>query len=71
VKVNLRTRWVEAFDHSGDGQLLYFKERFVARSIRAVGDERFGVKLRRLGLDPELLEWVRLKLIFLAPGEQG
>ena len=30
IKVNLRTRWVQVFDHSKDGQLLFFKERFVA-----------------------------------------
>ena len=29
IKVNLRTRWVQVFDHSADGQLLYFKERFL------------------------------------------
>ena len=28
IKVNLRTRWVQVFDHSAEGQLLYFKERF-------------------------------------------
>jgi DNA phosphorothioation-associated putative methyltransferase len=27
IKVNLRTRWVQVFDHSAEGQLLYFKER--------------------------------------------
>ena len=29
-RVNLQTRRVQVFDHSADGQLLYFKERFVA-----------------------------------------
>jgi len=29
TKVNLRTQRVEVFDHSGDGQLLYFKERYI------------------------------------------
>ena len=29
IKVNLRTRFVEVFDHSSSGQLLYFKERFL------------------------------------------
>jgi DNA phosphorothioation-associated putative methyltransferase len=28
IKVSLRTRWVQVFDHAGEGQLLYFKERF-------------------------------------------
>jgi len=30
AKVNLRTRWVEVFDHAGKAELLYFKERFLA-----------------------------------------
>jgi hypothetical protein len=49
--VNLRTRFVEVFDHSSSGQLLYFKERFLppdhpdrARMIN------FSAKLRRLDL---------------------
>jgi len=29
AKVNLRTRWVEVFDHAGRAELLYFKERFL------------------------------------------
>ncbi len=29
TKVNLRTQRVEVFNHSGDGQLLYFKERYI------------------------------------------
>src|SRR5262249_32285940 len=29
IKVNLRTRFVEVFDHTLSGQLLYFKERFL------------------------------------------
>ena len=29
TKVNLRTLRVDVFDHSGDDQLLYFKERFI------------------------------------------
>jgi hypothetical protein len=67
VKVNLRTRWVEAFDHSGDGQLLYFKERFVAPEHPGRGEmERFGVKLRRLGLDPEAVGMGPRKADFLA-----
>jgi hypothetical protein len=28
IKVNLRTRWVQAFDHSAEHQLLSEKERF-------------------------------------------
>jgi DNA phosphorothioation-associated putative methyltransferase len=30
TKVNLRTLWVEVFDHSDQGELLYYKERFLA-----------------------------------------
>jgi DNA phosphorothioation-associated putative methyltransferase len=30
IKVDLKTRRVQAFDHREAGQLLYFKERFVA-----------------------------------------
>jgi DNA phosphorothioation-associated putative methyltransferase len=29
TKVNVRTQRVEVFDHTGDGQLLYFKERYI------------------------------------------
>jgi hypothetical protein len=35
-KVNLRNRWVQVFDHSADGQLLYFKERFVGAIVGSV-----------------------------------
>ena len=31
IKVNLRTRWVQAFDHSGENQFLTKKERFLNR----------------------------------------
>jgi hypothetical protein len=30
IKVNLRTRWVQVFDHSAERQLLHLKERFAA-----------------------------------------
>jgi DNA phosphorothioation-associated putative methyltransferase len=52
IKVNLRTRWVQVFDHSAERQLLYFKERFV--SINHPGRatmESFSTKLRKLGFD--------------------
>ncbi|MEI7937857.1 MAG: DNA phosphorothioation-associated putative methyltransferase [Verrucomicrobiota bacterium] len=50
IKVNLRTRWVQVFDHSAAGQLLYFKERFVSASHPARASmERFSEKLRKLG----------------------
>ena len=51
IKVNLRTRWVQVFDHSTDGQLLYFKERFVSASHPKRAEmETFSGKLRKLGL---------------------
>ncbi len=51
IKVNLRTRWVQVFDHSADGQLLYFKERLVAENHPAIDKMRaFSGKLRKLGL---------------------
>ena len=51
IKVNLRTRWVQVFDHSADGQLLYFKERFVGiRHPQRAEMEAFSVKLRKLGI---------------------
>jgi hypothetical protein len=57
IKVNLRTQWVQVFDHSKDGQLLYFKERFMgANHPRRAEMEAFSVKLRKLGLsDTELM----------------
>jgi hypothetical protein len=51
IKVNLRTRWVQVFDHSADGQLLYFKERFLsANDPGRIEMEAFSAKLRKLGL---------------------
>lgn len=51
IKVNLRTRWVEVYDHRIDGQLLFYKERLLS-----IGDPRqeqmqaFSAKVRRLGV---------------------
>ena len=51
IKVNLRTRWVQVFDHSADGQLLYFKERFMSpKHPRRAEMEAFSAKLRKLGI---------------------
>ncbi len=51
IKVNLRTRWVQVFDHSTDGQLLYFKERFLAANHPGRAEmEGMSAKLRKLGL---------------------
>jgi DNA phosphorothioation-associated putative methyltransferase len=56
IKVNLRTRWVQAFDHRADGQLLYFKERFVgAKHPRRADMEGFSVKLRMFGISDKSL----------------
>ena len=54
ARVNLRTQQVDVFDHARDGQLLYFKERFVSFT----GEENEGVKslstlLRGLGISDE------------------
>ena len=51
IKVNLRTRWVQAFDHRAEGQLLYFKERFVGPNHPHRADmEAFSEKLRKFGI---------------------
>jgi hypothetical protein len=55
IKVNLRTRWVQVFDHSADGQLLYFKERFFSASHpRRAEMETFSAKLRKLGITEQV-----------------
>jgi hypothetical protein len=56
TKVNLRTRWVQVFDHSAEGQLLYFKERYVSSKhpARALF-ESFGEKLTQIGVDANLI----------------
>lgn len=51
IKVNLRTRWVQVFDHSAEGQLLFFKERFLSPNHPSRAEmEAFSTKLRKLGL---------------------
>jgi len=56
IKVNLRTRWVQVFDHSADGQLLYFKERFVgANHPRRSEMAAFSAKLKKLGLSETVM----------------
>jgi hypothetical protein len=46
----LKTRWVQAFDHRGSGQLLYFKERFLASGHPQLAEMlAFSAKLRKLG----------------------
>jgi hypothetical protein len=64
IKVNLRTRWVQVFDHSAEQQLLYFKERLVGSSYpRRAEMEGFSTKLRKLGVaDVELVGPSRAEL---------
>ena len=51
IKVNLRTRWVQLFDHSADEQLLYFKERFLSHEHPRINEMRlYSNKLRKLGI---------------------
>jgi len=55
TKVNLRTRWVETFDHSQSGQCLYFKERFLRHDHPAMERMKtFSAKLRKLGISEEV-----------------
>jgi hypothetical protein len=55
VKVNLKTRWVRAFDHRGSGQLLYFKERFLAPDHPQFGElAAYSAKLRKLGVGEQV-----------------
>ena len=56
IKVNLRTLFVEVFDHSNGPrtQLLYFKERFVGQTHPGrPAMAKFSSKLRKLGLDQD------------------
>ena len=55
IKVNLRTRWVQVFDHSAEGELLYFKERFVAPDHPRLAEMAvFSTKLRKLGITEQV-----------------
>lgn len=55
IKVNLKTRWVQAFDHREAGQLLYFKERFVAPDHPGLEDmAEFSTKLRKVGISEQV-----------------
>src|SRR5205085_2748658 len=64
IKINLRTRFVQVFDHSADGQLQYFKERIVANSEADKEQVAFSTRLKKSGIqcshlsgpsEPELL----------------
>ena len=51
VKVNLRTRWTQIYDHSGDSQLLCWKERFLHPQHPDRGRmEETSAILRQLGV---------------------
>jgi hypothetical protein len=55
IKVNLKTHWVQAFDHRAEGQLLYFKERFVALEHPGIQEMRdFSAGVRRLGITEQM-----------------
>jgi hypothetical protein len=55
IKVNLKSRWVQAFDHREAGQLLYFKERFLAPDHPRTGEmAAFSAKLRKLGISEQI-----------------
>lgn len=55
IKVNLRTRWVQVFDHSADGQLLYFKERYLGRiNPQRAEMLNFSEKIKKLGIGENL-----------------
>jgi hypothetical protein len=67
IKVNLRTRWVQVFDHSAEGQLLYFKERLLSADHRRLPEmHAFTAKLRKAGIParesggPSRVELLRL-----------
>jgi DNA phosphorothioation-associated putative methyltransferase len=51
IKVNLRTGFVQVFDHSADHQVLLFKERFFGRGNPKYQEWlEFGNKLRAAGI---------------------
>ena len=57
IKVSLRTRWVEAFDHRVSGQLLFYKERFLPLTHPHRAEcEKFSGRLRKLNIPEGLLE---------------
>jgi hypothetical protein len=55
IKVNLKTRWVQAFDHRASGQLLCFKERFLGPDHPRLAEmQAFSAKLRKLGISEQM-----------------
>jgi hypothetical protein len=68
IKVNLRSLFVEVFDHSKGSktQLLYFKERFLAKHHPGrAATVRFSRKLRKLGFDEATIGLGRDKASFM------
>lgn len=64
IKVNLRSRWVQVFDHSREGQLLFYKERFVSASHpMRLEWEKFSAKAKKLGV-PGTMSGTILKIQF-------
>lgn len=58
IKVNLRNLFVEVFDHSRGPriQLLFFKERFLAKDHpHRSAMEKFSAKIRKLGLNEAMI----------------
>lgn len=51
VKVNLRTGWVHVFDHIAEGQLLYYKHRYLHPSYPGYDSvQGLGSNLKELGI---------------------
>ena len=62
---------MQVFDHSAEGQLLYFKERFVGTNHpRRTEMETFSAKLRRLGL-PDMMVFGPTKAEFAQVRERA
>jgi DNA phosphorothioation-associated putative methyltransferase len=55
IKINMRTQFVQVFDHSQEGQLLYFKERYLAiEDPRVDGMRKFSAKVRKIGVSESM-----------------
>lgn len=67
IKLTVRTRWVQVFDHSGDAQLLFFEERFVSNVHPKRREmEALATKLRKLEFAPASVGTGPLKRDFVA-----
>ena len=57
IKVDLRSHFMQVFDHSKSGQLIFYKERFLAPDhAERAACEKFSAKLRKLNIPESLLE---------------